>query len=176
MPPSSNVSPRSVNRPSRSAIQLRAGCTASSPWFEMLGKAQSSASSSMKRRVFFSMYVSTAMVEITRSLLRNLGAHGRDRISLLAAAQPRARDQVALVVRGRIRRSGQARPPHPAFDIRRLVPLVRSEEHTSELQSHLNLVCRLLLEKKKNRIRPSYSFIYGISSWNSLVTLLSLSR
>src|SRR5207237_4898386 len=28
----------------------------------------------------------------------------------------------------------------------------RSEEHTSELQSHLNLVCRLLLEKKKNNI------------------------
>src|SRR5207237_9224704 len=27
----------------------------------------------------------------------------------------------------------------------------RSEEHTSELQSHLNLVCRLLLEKKKKR-------------------------
>src|SRR5260370_2777915 len=27
---------------------------------------------------------------------------------------------------------------------------VRSEEHTSELQSHLNLVCRLLLEKKKS--------------------------
>src|SRR5260370_8520990 len=26
----------------------------------------------------------------------------------------------------------------------------RSEEHTSELQSHLNLVCRLLLEKKKH--------------------------
>src|SRR5882762_9811751 len=30
-------------------------------------------------------------------------------------------------------------------------PLSRSEEHTSELQSHLNLVCRLLLEKKKTR-------------------------
>src|SRR5207237_8317293 len=28
-------------------------------------------------------------------------------------------------------------------------PCPRSEEHTSELQSHLNLVCRLLLEKKK---------------------------
>src|SRR5260370_31819842 len=27
-------------------------------------------------------------------------------------------------------------------------PALRSEEHTSELQSHLNLVCRLLLEKK----------------------------
>src|SRR5260370_31454219 len=29
----------------------------------------------------------------------------------------------------------------------------RSEEHTSELQSHLNLVCRLLLEKKKKKIK-----------------------
>src|SRR6185369_3721587 len=29
--------------------------------------------------------------------------------------------------------------------------ITRSEEHTSELQSHLNLVCRLLLEKKKKR-------------------------
>src|SRR4051812_50134322 len=28
-------------------------------------------------------------------------------------------------------------------------PSVRSEEHTSELQSHVKLVCRLLLEKKK---------------------------
>src|SRR6202041_2908750 len=27
--------------------------------------------------------------------------------------------------------------------------LIRSEEHTSELQSHVNLVCRLLLEKKR---------------------------
>src|SRR5260370_12964503 len=31
----------------------------------------------------------------------------------------------------------------------RLTVVLRSEEHTSELQSHLNLVCRLLLEKKK---------------------------
>src|SRR5207302_9022231 len=31
-------------------------------------------------------------------------------------------------------------------------PAVRSEEHTSELQSRENLVCRLLLEKKKNKI------------------------
>src|SRR5260370_2395547 len=34
------------------------------------------------------------------------------------------------------------------FDFTRTT--LRSEEHTSELQSHLNLVCRLLLEKKKN--------------------------
>src|SRR5260221_10896501 len=31
----------------------------------------------------------------------------------------------------------------------------RSEEHTSELQSHSDLVCRLLLEKKKNMTNPS---------------------
>src|ERR1041385_9360184 len=31
----------------------------------------------------------------------------------------------------------------------------RSEEHTSELQSRLHLVCRLLLEKKKNNISPA---------------------
>src|SRR2546422_11540993 len=36
--------------------------------------------------------------------------------------------------------------------------LVRSEEHTSELQSRLHLVCRLLLEKKKkNRLRDVVS-------------------
>src|SRR5260370_16418316 len=33
----------------------------------------------------------------------------------------------------------------------------RSEEHTSELQSHLNLVCRLLLEKKKNKNNEHHS-------------------
>src|SRR5260370_16202408 len=37
------------------------------------------------------------------------------------------------------------------------VEVVRSEEHTSELQSHLNLVCRLLLEKKKKEIRSHQS-------------------
>src|SRR5438477_8818792 len=33
----------------------------------------------------------------------------------------------------------------------------RSEEHTSELQSHVNLVCRLLLEKKKKQKQPNTS-------------------
>src|SRR5438477_7585662 len=37
---------------------------------------------------------------------------------------------------------------------RGLSPTGRSEEHTSELQSHVNLVCRLLLEKKKARVQP----------------------
>src|SRR5260370_2782459 len=44
-----------------------------------------------------------------------------------------------------------ARAPGTSRLIKVLLPEPdgRSEEHTSELQSHLNLVCRLLLEKKK---------------------------
>src|SRR5476649_3044593 len=44
----------------------------------------------------------------------------------------------------------RARPPrtHP-------ISAVRSEEHTSELQSHSDLVCRLLLEKKKKHTLDS---------------------
>src|SRR2546429_6643374 len=37
---------------------------------------------------------------------------------------------------------------------------VRSEEHTSELQSRLHLVCRLLLEKKKTAHTPSTLLIH----------------
>src|SRR2546422_3021028 len=40
-------------------------------------------------------------------------------------------------------------PPRPATNPRTLSSRIRSEEHTSELQSRLHLVCRLLLEKKK---------------------------
>src|SRR2546429_4552061 len=46
---------------------------------------------------------------------------------------------------------------------RRLNTRRRSEEHTSELQSRLHLVCRLLLEKKKNNILqtpPIYHIVY----------------
>src|SRR5438477_8128817 len=38
---------------------------------------------------------------------------------------------------------------HPPDARRAHTAVLRSEEHTSELQSHVNLVCRLLLEKKK---------------------------
>src|SRR5438477_7096043 len=48
-------------------------------------------------------------------------------------------------------------PPATQNDPGGVVPFTtfagsRSEEHTSELQSHVNLVCRLLLEKKKTTI------------------------
>src|SRR5256886_14944340 len=40
------------------------------------------------------------------------------------------------------------------------VPGQRSEEHTSELQSQSNLVCRLLLEKKKKNIHNQLIYLY----------------
>src|SRR5438105_6357432 len=36
--------------------------------------------------------------------------------------------------------------------------IFRSEEHTSELQSRVDLVCRLLLEKKKNKFNNNYLY------------------
>src|SRR2546422_7064081 len=47
-------------------------------------------------------------------------------------------------------RRTQTAPPSAGPLARRNVSKTRSEEHTSELQSRLHLVCRLLLEKKKN--------------------------
>src|SRR5699024_11624799 len=50
----------------------------------------------------------------------------------------------------------------------------RSEEHTSELQSRFDLVCRLLLEKKKKifiKINYSYMLIISIYNYNSLLIL-----
>src|SRR2546422_4019520 len=47
-----------------------------------------------------------------------------------------------------------------AFEGDRARAAERSEEHTSELQSRLHLVCRLLLEKKKKNIHDP---LYGLS-------------
>src|SRR3712207_7854789 len=46
------------------------------------------------------------------------------------------------------------RDQHPVDLVERDLPLRRSEEHTSELQSRQYLVCRLLLEKKKHPCPP----------------------
>src|SRR2546429_1428291 len=48
---------------------------------------------------------------------------------------------------------GRRHPAHWQFDAQRR----RSEEHTSELQSRLHLVCRLLLEKKKTINTTTYT-------------------
>src|SRR2546422_6333267 len=64
----------------------------------------------------------------------------------------------SLASAGRAGAGGPLRPGGPLGARRRLPHPAgrgrsrgRSEEHTSELQSRLHLVCRLLLEKKKNR-------------------------
>src|SRR5256885_16891195 len=52
---------------------------------------------------------------------------------------------------------GSIRPfSHPRRGIKQRARRMRSEEHTSELQSPCNLVCRLLLEKKKKNKKPIY--------------------
>src|SRR5260370_26156054 len=68
------------------------------------------------------------------------------------AARERALELLAFV--GLEGRADTLAKNFPYGDQRRLeiarALATRSEEHTSELQSHLNLVCRLLLEKKNN--------------------------
>src|SRR2546430_8628045 len=57
-------------------------------------------------------------------------------------------------------------------------PAARSEEHTSELQSQSNLVCRLLLEKKKQQTyvaQVTRSLLLRILSASSLSTISSIS-
>src|SRR5207249_12130118 len=56
-------------------------------------------------------------------------------------------------------RSKRVSPPLPTQGGPREPPWVRSEEHTSELQSRFDLVCRLLLEKKKNINAISYALL-----------------
>src|SRR5947208_9874437 len=51
--------------------------------------------------------------------------------------------------------SRAGRGPGPSSACCPANPLIRSEEHTSELQSPDHLVCRLLLEKKKNYARSA---------------------
>src|SRR5260370_25045803 len=53
----------------------------------------------------------------------------------------------------------------PGLRWRKFVSGFRSEEHTSELQSHLNLVCRLLLEKKKEARKLRGEVCDGDVAW-----------
>src|SRR3712207_8035610 len=84
------------------------------------------------------------------TLFRSVHAH-QPRDALLVRVVGRRQDRVGIdagrvrtVVRVEVRQEGQA----------------RSEEHTSELQSRQYLVCRLLLEKKKN-VRTTSTRVSG---------------
>src|SRR5690242_20970147 len=79
----------------------------------------------------------------------------------IAALSKRSRDRLVEFLRDETRFTNRAcitRQRPDEFRVRHVLQrsailLGRSEEHTSELQSHVNLVCRLLLEKKKKKIK-----------------------
>src|SRR5438132_7164037 len=50
----------------------------------------------------------------------------------------------------------------------------RSEEHTSELQSHSDLVCRLLLEKKKSSVLCSNCLVEGVADVNQRMPVIRI--
>src|SRR5256886_6839783 len=77
------------------------------------------------------------------TLFRSIGCAGVDRACVTDDAN-------RTPSRGAIRRQNLAQ----GVEIDRIVSADRSEEHTSELQSQSNLVCRLLLEKKKKQNNP----------------------
>src|SRR5258706_9869814 len=76
--------------------------------------------------------------------------------TLFRSPRLRRRPGAADVVR-RTGLGGRSAHPEDSRPLRRAGP--RSEEHTSELQSLTNLVCRLLLEKKKKKTVASLSKI-----------------
>src|SRR5437588_5353328 len=84
------------------------------------------------------------------TLFRSIGAHRfvaqrrRQRICGVGGGVAR-RDRQIVEQRG----IGRPSARRPSIGRERLLHDLRSEEHTSELQSHSDLVCRLLLEKKK---------------------------
>src|SRR2546427_6493834 len=88
---------------------------------------------------------------------RWIGHAPRDGQGVLRTGSPgdgrrdRARGELYFAIE---RGPGIARQRPPGGE--RRAPRVRSEEHTSELQSQSNLVCRLLLEKKKKKLMDKY--------------------
>src|SRR3712207_1869876 len=78
-----------------------------------------------------------------RSAYRTFAGHRAQALD----ARGRASDGMALITEGVGTLIGTVR-----LMVRDAIRAIRSEEHTSELQSRQYLVCRLLLEKKKNKI------------------------
>src|SRR2546422_1796081 len=83
------------------------------------------------------------------TLFRSRGPRRQPRRRCLPPARPAQMEASA-------RAGTSAGPEGPARERRSRARPPRSEEHTSELQSRLHLVCRLLLEKKKNKSNKQY--------------------
>src|SRR5260370_23451333 len=90
------------------------------------------------------------MGTIVHNIKFKIGKGGQLARSAGAYAQIVGRDQDYVILR---LNSGEQRLVHGRCMATIGARAGRSEEHTSELQSHLNLLCRLLLEKKKDQLQ-----------------------
>src|SRR6266480_7068884 len=88
---------------------------------------------------------------VTSTLATVIARYARARSSSRRSASTYSHSVTAQSPTIAIRTSPASWCPRSAVEIGAAV--ARSEEHTSELQSHVNLVCRLLLEKKKKKKR-----------------------
>src|SRR2546429_8814775 len=92
------------------------------------------------------------VVSILANIDGSVDSHPRFRfvgcVDLVALEVPRENLGVCLVIKSKLEIGIDSQRIHRAH---REARESRSEEHTSELQSRLHLVCRLLLEKKKKR-------------------------
>src|SRR3989442_9490125 len=92
---------------------------------------------------------------------RNAFGPGRFTASAVASGSPSSSDlrNKPSTTRSELTTTQVSEPAARTRDrtppIRSVRPQVRSEEHTSELQSRPHLVCRLLLEKKKKKIKEA---------------------
>src|SRR5215211_5283298 len=113
----------------------------------------------MKPKPFSSLNHLTTPVAIQHLLTASIDARGVLPGTAFphASEPPTRRTTTGLVIpasRSAARSAGRDGRPAALAGVRRGVRLrlgLRSEEHTSELQSHSDLVCRLLLEKKKKK-------------------------
>src|SRR5690242_21459975 len=112
-------------------------------WFETVEEARRRARRRLPRSVYMALVAGS---EKGVTLKDNLAAFSELRFAPPRIANlPAARDLATSVLGQDIALPVIASPT----GVQAVHP--RSEEHTSELQSHVNLVCRLLLEKKKQK-------------------------
>src|SRR2546426_6759184 len=109
--------------------------------------------------------------------LRNEFQHAVPRAAIRRGRPAQPQDVGAHPASHSRREPGQQLDAYPRAEVARITVrrvVVRSEEHTSELQSPCNLVCRLLLEKKK-MTRPrtnSRCTIVALASWRTYATYM----
>src|SRR5438067_2884959 len=132
------------------------GATTENPSFELIGALLSRAQVFVLRRLDDTA-LETLLERAEKQLGRRLPLSPDGRAALRAMADGDGRFLLNLVEEiDRLPRNRELGPQELAELVQRRAPLYdkqRSEEHTSELQSRFDLVCRLLLEKKKNHCK-----------------------